>query len=297
MTLDLLVFGDTAIDNFYEVDRLPKKDDAVDVSSSRRYYGGMGANTAVVANSLGLKVGLCSVIGTDAEDYRNYLDNLGIKLYLKGIFGDTTKSMFFRNDDEQVSFFYKGVTEKLDELNPKKEFGKNLEPSVKTIYMARTYLELQKKAFKQFPKAKSVYNPGYGTFKFESIPTGFKTLMNTSNTLVLNEHELDHLKKIGYKLKPKPTQTVIITRGSQGARVYLKNSRLDIPTYKVKAKDVAGAGDAFNAGLIAGSKMGLDTVESVRFANACASFIVESWGCQTNVPNLDQVIERYEKLR
>ena len=64
--LDLLVFGDTAIDYFYEVDRFPKLHEASEVRYGRRFYGGMGANTAVVANSLGLKVGLASVIGTDA---------------------------------------------------------------------------------------------------------------------------------------------------------------------------------------------------------------------------------------
>ena len=65
MGLDLLVFGDTAIDNFYEVDRLPQPNEASEVQKSRRFFGGMGANTAMVANKLGIKVGLVSVIGTD----------------------------------------------------------------------------------------------------------------------------------------------------------------------------------------------------------------------------------------
>jgi len=120
--LDVLVVGDTAIDNFYEVNCIPRLNNASEVLSFRQFYGGMGANTAVVARSLGLRTGLVSVIGTDAEDYRMYLQNLGINLFLKGIFGDTTRSLFFKEPGgELISFFYKGVTEKLSDLDPVKD--------------------------------------------------------------------------------------------------------------------------------------------------------------------------------
>ena len=39
--LDLLVFGDTAIDYFYEVDAFPKPNTAAEIVNSRRFYGGM----------------------------------------------------------------------------------------------------------------------------------------------------------------------------------------------------------------------------------------------------------------
>ena len=84
----------------------------IDEDSLRRVEG-MGANTAVVANALGLKVGLCSVIGTDADDYRKYLENLGVKLFLKGIFGDTTKSMFFNANGNEQRF---NEREKIDNV-------------------------------------------------------------------------------------------------------------------------------------------------------------------------------------
>jgi len=295
--LELLVFGDTAIDNFYEVQWLPKVNEAADVSGGKRFYGGMGANTAVVASKLGLKTGLVSVIGTDADDYRNYMSSQGIKLYLKGIFGDTTKSMFFKTEKDQISFFYKGVTERLEELDPALEFGGKLPRKPQVVYMARTYLEMQKKAVKMYAKSHIVYNPGYGTFKFEKIPRNFKTIMNKSNTVILNHHEMAHLKKAGYNVKPKPGQVVIVTKGSKGASVSTKNTYVDIPTYDTEAVDASGAGDAFNAGYIAGYIKGLDTYESVKLGNAVASYIVQQWGCQTNIPDWDKSMRRYEKIR
>ncbi len=299
MKLDLLVLGDTAIDNFYEVQKIPKLNEASDVATHHRYYGGMGANTAVVACNLGLNVGLVSVIGTDAEDYRKYMESMGIKLYLKGIFGDTTKSMFFKENGDQISFFYKGVTERLDDLDVREEFGKNLVKNVGTLFLARTYLGAQKKAIKLYKDSLVVYNPGYGVYDFDKIPRSFRTVVNNSQVLVLNQHEYEHLKKLGFKIKfgVKP-KVFIETRGSEGCRVHTKNTTVNVnPVKDLEAIDASGAGDAFNAGLIAAYSKDYDIYQSVAIGNATSSFIVEEWGCQTNIPTWNQVKERYNSIR
>jgi nucleoside kinase len=295
--MDLLVFGDTALDNFYEVDTIPKSGEASDISSSRRFYGGMGANTAVCAKKLGLDVGLVSVIGADATDYRVYLENVGVKLFLKGIFGDTTKSMFYKSPEAMISFFQKGVTEQLDTLDPFEEFGSRMPSNVKVVYMARTYLKMQKKVVGHFRDALKVYNPGYGIFKYDRVPRDMKSIMGACDIVAINHHELAHLEKIGFKLKPQARQTFIVTRGRQGASVHMKNTRIDVPAYKTQSIDSSGAGDAFNAGLIAARLKGHDIYESVKYGNACASHIVEEWGCQTNLPAWDMVVERYKRIR
>jgi len=297
MGLDLLVFGDTAIDNFYEVGKLPDVNEASDVIRGRRFYGGMGANTAMAANKLGLKVGLVSVIGTDAEDYKSYMANNGIKLYLKGIFGDTTKSMFFKSNGDQISFFYKGVTEQLENLDPCTEFGRRLTKEVKVVYMARTYLNMQKKVVEEYKDSFKVYNPGYGIFKFERLPQTFRTVMKASDVIILNHHELKQLERIGYRMRLSPGQTFIVTRGSQGASVYANDTKVDVPAYQTKVVDASGAGDAFNAGFIAAHLHGLDIYESVKLGNAAASFTVEDWGCQSNLPTWEQAYDRYSRIK
>ncbi|HHQ45047.1 MAG TPA: hypothetical protein ENN13_02805 [Candidatus Altiarchaeales archaeon] len=296
--LDLLVFGDTAVDYFYGVGKLPELNQASDITSARRFYGGMGANTVVVANNLGLNCGLVSVIGTDAEDYRRYMESQGIKLMLKSIFGDTTKSMFFKNNGHQISFFQKGVTEKLDDLDPVKEFGKNLVRDVKSVYLARTYMGLHKKVVKEYKKSFIVWNPGYGIFKFREITPEFKTVLRSTDILIVNHHELAHLRKIGFRIDfTRGPEFFIETRGSEGCSVYAKDTKVDLKTFKTKVADESGAGDAFNAGFLAGYARGKDIYDSALIGNSTASFIVESWGCQTNLPSMEQVLERYNKLR
>jgi ribokinase len=297
MALDLLVFGDTSIDNFYEVDKLPNVNEASDVIKNRRFFGGMGANTAVVANKLGLKVGLVSVIGTDADDYRKYMEAQGINLFLKGIFGDTTKSMFFKTNQDQISFFYKGVNEFLDDFDPDAEFGRTLPKDPRVVFMGRTYLGMQERVVQLYNTRPKVYNPGYGSFKFEKITKTFRYVMNQSEVVILNHHELKHLQKAGFKMTSRPGQTFIITRGATGASVFAKNTRVDAPAYQTNVVDASGAGDAFNAGFICARLRGFDIYESVKLGNATASFIVEEWGCQTNLPTWDQVIERYNQIK
>lgn len=295
---DLLVFGDTAIDYFYGVKKLPKLNQAADVTESRRFYGGMGANTAVIASALGIKTGLVSVIGSDAEDYIKYMENLGVSLHLKGVFGETTRSMFFKEDGKQISFFYKGVTELLDELEPGKTFKKELIRDAKAVYLCRTYLNLQKKVVKSSRGKHVVYNPGYGVFDFTEIPDDFKQVLKRTNTLVLNHHELAHLRSLGFgisfDLGPK---VFIVTQGEKGCLVYARSTEVDIGAYKTKVVDESGAGDAFNAGFIAGLLRDHDTYSSARIGAAAASFAIEQWGCQTNLPTWEAVMERYGEIK
>ncbi|MFN3527776.1 MAG: carbohydrate kinase family protein, partial [Candidatus Altarchaeaceae archaeon] len=167
--LDLLVFGDMCIDYFYETEKIPKERESSNLLNLKKFFGGMGANTAVAARMLGLNVGFFSAAGADAYDYTNYLKNLGINLYIKGIFGETTHSIFIKeknmNDEKFISFFYKGVTEKVDELY--NDVSKSLINNTKCVFMARTYFNLHKKVSSLAKKLKKfvVYNPGYGIFE------------------------------------------------------------------------------------------------------------------------------------
>lgn|GEM_PF-474344 len=297
--IDVLVFGDIAIDHFYEVDKIPRLNNASEVIKFRQFYGGMGANTAVVSRALGLKTGLVSVIGTDAEDYRKYMQNFGIILFLKGIFGDTTRSLFFKRDGEQISFFYKGVTERLNDLDVEKDLGINrdLIKGVGCVFMARTYLKLQRKVASMCRNKFLVYNPGYGVFKFKDIPENFYRILKNTNVLVLNHHELQYLKKLGFNLrKTLGPKVFLITRGNNGCNIYSKEAEVNVSSFKTNVVDSSGAGDAFNAGFIAGRLKNFDIYDSVKIANATASFIVEKWGCQTNLPTWEMVMERYEKM-
>lgn len=293
-SIDLLVFGDTCIDYFYGVERIPKLNESARLYSLKKFFGGMGANTAVVSRALGLNVSLFSVIGSDASDYVRYLQNLGIQLHLKGIFGDTTHSIFFKSHEGFISFFYKGVTEKIDELV--KEVDKEMINAANCVFMARTYLKLYEKVSGMCKKKFLVFNPGYGIFEMSDDDlTKFKKILKNVKVLILNEVEFNYLKKKNFN--DFNVEILIITKGEKGAEIITKGIKEEVPAYKTNVIDGSGAGDAFNAGFIAAYQRKFSLVDCVKIANATASFIVEKHGCQTNVPNWDMVLERFLEMK
>lgn len=87
------------------------------------------------------------------------------------------------------------------------------------------------------------------------------------------------------------TSIVIITRGGDGADVYTKSYHFNSPAVKTTIVDTVGAGDTFNAGLLAGLKRGellekkklvsIDQGElekAVQLANNIASIVVSRTG-------------------
>lgn len=302
--LDLLIFGDIVVDNFYEVNEIPRVNKSAEVINHKRFYGGMGANTAVCAASLGLKTSFVGVAGSfggsfgDENECYEYMKERGVDIHLDVILGETAYSLFFKNinNNKFISFFNKGIAEKTDEIKIGKENRKLIKNS-NAVFMPRTYLTLQKKIARYCKNKFLIYNPGYGVFNFKKIPEKFYKILKNTDVLVLNKHEYEKLKGLGFDFEFKMGPgAFLITKGSQGCKIFAKNTYEDILPFKTKSVNAAGAGDAFNAGFIAGHLRGFNLIESVKIGNATASFIVEKWGCQTNIPSWKEVVERYEQI-
>ena len=299
---DLLVFGDIVVDNFYEVNEIPKVNKSSEVLNHKRFYGGMGANTAVTAASLGLKTAFVGVIGSFGGSFGNekecyeYMQKRGVDIHLNVILGETAHSLFFKNNDKFISFFHKGIAEKTDEIKIGKE-NRELIKNSRAVFMPRTYLRLQKKAARYCKDKILVYNPGYGVFNFKKIPDDFYKILKNTDVLVLNHHEFKWLKERGFDFEFKMgPEAFLITKGAMGSKIFAKGMYENVLPFKTTVVDTAGAGDAFNAGFIAGYLRGFNLIDSVKIGNAAASFVVEKWGCQTNIPAWEGVIERYGQI-
>jgi sugar/nucleoside kinase (ribokinase family) len=65
--------------------------------------------------------------------------------------------------------------------------------------------------------------------------------------------------------------TVAIKRGADGALAAHGRRRVDLPAFPVPVQDTTGAGDAFDAGFLAGWLKGDDLADCVRRGNACGA--------------------------
>ena len=84
---------------------------------------------------------------------------------------------------------------------------------------------------------------------------------------------------------------LILTVGARGAIVHRGGTSERVPAYRVQEVDPTGAGDVFAAGFLIRYAETGDALESVRFANCVASFVVEGPGPST-IPTREQVEHR-----
>jgi hypothetical protein len=96
----------------------------------------------------------------------------------------------------------------------------------------------------------------------------------------------------------RKARLLVLTLGEQGALVYQGGRRQRVRAYAVEEIDPTGAGDVFATGFLIRYAETGDAIESARFANCVASFVVEGIG-PANLPNRDQVEERlrYGRIR
>jgi ribokinase len=83
---------------------------------------------------------------------------------------------------------------------------------------------------------------------------------------------------------------ILRKRGARGCDVEVEDGRrLHVPAFNVVAVDSTGAGDAFNAGYIAGRLLELGMRQSVLLANACGAAAVTVLGAGSALPGRDLV--------
>lgn len=72
--------------------------------------------------------------------------------------------------------------------------------------------------------------------------------------------------------------TVCVTRGANGAALFLENRLIEHPGFKVKAVDTVGAGDSFLAGLIARLFAGKSAEDALKYACATGAYVASQPG-------------------
>ncbi len=91
-------------------------------------------------------------------------------------------------------------------------------------------------------------------------------------------------------------EILIVTDGSNGAKVHFSNSIRHFPSYPVIEIDPTGAGDVFAVGFLLEYAKTRDIEQSVTFAHCAASLIVEGAGI-ANVTEIEKLHNRIEDYR
>lgn len=132
----------------------------------------------------------------------------------------------------------------------------------------------------------SDYNKGFLSVEdliliSESHPLTFldtkKTLGNWSSSFTFVKINGVEYDKTAHTLTDAMKENLIITKGKEGC--VFKGEQFKVPF--VEVKDVSGAGDTFISALCCRFLETKDIVESIRFANDCATMVVQKKGVST----------------
>jgi sugar/nucleoside kinase (ribokinase family) len=301
--LDLFSIGSfTIFDHLLTVERLPRRGEMVRITNpletvSKVDFSECSANVAAAAARLGVTAGLGMVVGDDFESsgFRRHLLELNVELSGVNIVSGTGSGHAFVIRDSEGDgywFYHMGVAEDQTSWEaPRSAILSSRAIVVNEMFSQYTYsaLEIAKRHH-----AMTSINGMVGIAGERA--RGF---VENADILFINELELNALMEV---LQLDAIEQIItcgpdrlfVTRGPEGCQVITHDTVEVVEAVSpVRYIDPTGAGDAFVGGAMAAILKGFSDIQAARVGSVVASFVLEKWGSQTNLPDWDVMRDRY----
>lgn len=266
------------------------------VPKLRREFGGCAGNVAYNLNMLGGSGKIMATVGDDFEPYRKRLEENNISQeHIKQIDGSYTAQAYITTDqnDNQITAFHPGAMNESHANN----VADAADISIGLVSPDGREGMIQHAA--QFSNAgiPFIFDPGQGLPMFGKKE--LDTFIEQASWIAVNDYESEMLQdKTGlsiHALKDR-VDAVIVTRGSEGSRIYHKNGITEIPVVEAKElMDPTGCGDAYRAGLLYGLMNDMDWVTTGRIASLLGSIKISQSGTQNHSFTRDEFNERYKE--
>jgi sugar/nucleoside kinase (ribokinase family) len=293
--MNVSVVGAAAIlDYIFPVEKLPAPGEVAlilrEEGMDKPFWGGCAPNIAAGLTRLGLQVALVYPVGDDfsGSDCERYWHSLNIdlsNLCTQHGLPSGRAYLFFQPYGETMCFSALGAAAS---AKPREDV-RLAEMVVITPVCGEFTLFYLNQALKQNCQIaiSGVVSP--------QIANGLDDiqimLLNSREAKALCE--LAEVAEITQLSSRYPHCCFFITDGDKGSEVYLDQTRIPIPVIQPeKYADPTGAGDAYTAGVIMAWLKGYDPETAGFIGATCASFVIEAFGAQTNLPDFDMVKER-----
>lgn len=297
------VVGHTNLDLIFDIPQFPDptKHASVEVKGEKLLFGGTAGNVCRVAGSLGLNVGIASFVGGDfPSTYLQSLKNVNVNLTdFKVVEDRRTPCCWILTaiNGDQVSIINQGAMNHLEEYElPTFTINKS-----KIIHLMTGNPKFMIR-IATIAKNKGVsigFDPCQYTYWYSEEQ--LLEMLKCANHGFFNEVEAKTvLEKIGKKNEEDLLdflEWAVVTRHDKGSTIYSKKSDpIEISIAKPKKLvDPTGAGDAYRAGFYLGLSKKFDLEFCGKIAATVASFMVEKVGCQTNIPSVEKVKQRFNE--
>ena len=305
--MDILLTGSVAYDylmtfpGLFKEQILPERLASISLSflvdSMSKQRGGVAPNIAYSMALLGERPKVMATVGEDFGDYRVWLESKGVDTTLMKVVPGLFTASFFATTDQasaQIASFYPGAmgvasTQSLKDLTSKPDLV-IVSPNAPDAMM-------------KFPAEcrelgiKYLYDPSQQVLRLEGSELARD--MEGAYFLFCNDYEFGLIsKKTGWSLDQilDHVQVLVITRGKDGADLYMGGESVHIPTVpEDEIVDPTGVGDAFRGGFLAGYSHGFDWKLCGEIGSLAAVYCLEQRGPQSHTYTRDEFVKRFRK--
>ena len=279
---DLIVVSDCVLDIYYVVDKLPIMAGDLVVSRQVAFSPGGACTTALLARKLGLEVAVIDEVGDDpfSEILLKALKDAGIHTgFMKRVHGFTTVSNDIISSDGHAFMGYLGVGAGLD----LRDLDENALRSSRAAFINGTYAALSDAAADALMElARMARRSSLPVFLDPGPIINERTrgLVEEADVVLPNEEEVKSLFHASLEEaihEIRDAGKIFAIKLGKGGAVVVDGSGSThcAPSNPRSILTTIGAGDAFDAGYVAGILGGLDLIASCELANAAASLRLE----------------------
>jgi adenosine kinase len=268
------------------------------VESMRKERGGCASNIAYTLALLGERPTIMATVGQDFDQYRAWLEAVGVDTSaVVEVEGEFTSSFFVNTDrdNNQIASFYMGAMGRADQLS-----FHDLAPDIDIAIISPNAPAAMVKYVRECQELgiPYIYDPSQQTIWLSAgdLVEGARG----ARILIVNEYEFGMIQN---KTGLSDTQLLalseitIVTRGAGGSTVYVPDQILNIPIVPPEPLvEPTGVGDAYRAGIIKGLLRDLSWETTGRIASLAATYVLERLGTQNHHYSLAEFTGRYQRV-
>ena len=304
--LDCLSAGILVVDHLTSpIPHLPRAGELVMADELPLSIGGNAANVSMNLARLGVNVGAVGCVGDDVFGQfalqtlqTGNVDVRGVRV-LAGV--PTAATLIINVKGEDRRFIHAaGANALMTAEGIPAELVSQCKVFYVGGYLLMPMLERRGTLVKLFRDARAagaktvldvvVPGPGEHWHKFEEILTETDVFLPNSDEAALITGSPNPLAQ-AEKFRAAGAKTVVITRGEQGTLLIEEGRRLNAGVYPTNFVGGTGAGDAFDAGFIAGLLAGEDSVGCLRWGSALGASCVRSVSATQSVFDRQEAVD------
>ena len=279
--------GSINTDIIYSVPHIPAPGETLSSTGRSVFLGGKGANMSVAAARAGAHVRHIGAIAPESKWTRDRLLEYGVDTRsVIEIDADPAQAIIsVAEDGENAILLHTGANGAISEDHVKQSLT---EAEVGDWVVTQNETNAQHTALALGKEMGLRVAYAAAPFSAEAV----QSVLSLLDFLILNEIEMAQLSDaLGKSASELGIETVIVTKGADGADLYRNGEMSHFDALPVTPVDTTGAGDTFTGYVLAGLDRGLPVEQAVQLAIKASALMVTRKGTADVIPDLLDVQE------